>query len=87
MGQEKNGFCVLRGYLSEEEVVAMETPLLRQQAAPSSPTQGEGTRLNFPDHSHLKADPSIAVASFGNPVRLRSSSPPVSVGIFVPLEK
>ena len=45
----------------------METPLLRQQAAPSSPTQGEGTRLNFPDHSHLKADPSIAVASFGNP--------------------
>jgi hypothetical protein len=64
---EENGFLVLRGYLSEAEVAEIEAPLLRKQAEPDSPTQGEGTRHNFPDHDHLAEVPTLAAATFGQP--------------------
>ena len=58
---------VLRGYLSEAEVVAMEAPLLAEQAQPDSPIHAGGTRHNYPDHSHLAEAPALAAASFGQP--------------------
>ena len=58
---------VLRGYLSEAEVAAMEAPLLAKQAEADSPTHSGGTRHNYPDQSHLDEAPALAAASFGNP--------------------
>eukprot|EP01043_Picozoa_sp_COSAG02_P024183 COSAG02_NODE_1314_length_13316_cov_55.343800_7_plen_478_part_00 len=55
---------VLRGYLSEEELVAMEGPILRKQSDPSAPN---ATRSNYPDMHYLGECPSLATASFGSP--------------------
>ena len=63
-GWHQNGFMVLRGYLDEGELSAIEAPILRKQSDPNAPN---ATRSNYPDMHFLAECPSLACASFGAP--------------------
>lgn len=59
----ENGFMVLRGYLSEDELAAMEQPILRKQ----SDHGPNASRSNYPDMHFLGECPALGAASFGSP--------------------
>jgi hypothetical protein len=63
----ENGFMVLRGYLSEAELGAMEQPIARKQAEAEALHRHATTRSNYPDMHFLDEAPGLAPASFGHP--------------------
>ena len=69
-GFKRDGVVVLRGFLCDEELDAIATPIRELQAEPDSPvvaSQSNVTKFNFPDFQGLRRRPALATASFDHP--------------------